>query len=174
MESTTYTVDGREFELQHYGVKGMKWGVRKTRKWATSKHQPSSARSSALAGIYAATGSKRVGKALDKSNDRDAADWQRAKKEYKDYSKRKAEDKRFKEEVKYYKKNGMNVDYKVDKALGTLTITGYRDSHGKKIEGAYANAIMARGNAEKTVAAYVGTTVFMLGASAVAAALGQS
>ena len=31
MESTIYTVAGREFELQHYGVKGMKWGVRKAR-----------------------------------------------------------------------------------------------------------------------------------------------
>lgn len=30
-ELTIYTVDGREFELQHYGVKGMKWGVRKAR-----------------------------------------------------------------------------------------------------------------------------------------------
>jgi len=32
MESTTYTVDGQTFELQHHGVKGMKWGVRKARK----------------------------------------------------------------------------------------------------------------------------------------------
>lgn len=30
-ELTIYTVDGKEFELQHYGVKGMKWGVRKAR-----------------------------------------------------------------------------------------------------------------------------------------------
>jgi hypothetical protein len=29
LESTTYTVDGKEFELKHYGVKGMKWGRRK-------------------------------------------------------------------------------------------------------------------------------------------------
>jgi SHS2 domain-containing protein len=29
MESTIYTVAGREFELQHYGVKGMKWGRRR-------------------------------------------------------------------------------------------------------------------------------------------------
>lgn len=29
MESTIYTVAGKEFELQHHGVKGMKWGVRK-------------------------------------------------------------------------------------------------------------------------------------------------
>lgn len=70
-------------QLQHYGVLGMKWGVRKTRKWATSKTQPSSARSSVLAGVYAATGSKKVGKALDKSNDIDAKDWKRAKTEYK-------------------------------------------------------------------------------------------
>lgn len=31
MESDTYTVNGREFELQHHGVKGMKWGKRKAR-----------------------------------------------------------------------------------------------------------------------------------------------
>lgn len=158
-------------ELMHYGVKGMKWGVRKTRKWATAKHQPSSARSSALAGLYAATGSERIGKRLDKSNDRDAANWQRTKKEYKEYTMKKAQEKRFKEEVKYYKKHGMNVDYKVNKALGTVTVTGYRDSHGKKIEGAYANAIMARGNAEKTLAVYAGTTAFALGATVVSAML---
>ena len=29
MESTTYTINGKEFELQHHGVKGMKWGVRR-------------------------------------------------------------------------------------------------------------------------------------------------
>lgn len=74
----------------HYGVKGMKWGVRRNnritssdRKWAKSKHQPSSARSSALAGLYAATGNKRVGKALDKSNDRDAKRWEEAKRKVK-------------------------------------------------------------------------------------------
>lgn len=31
MKSTIYTVDGREFELKHFGVKGMKWGRRKAR-----------------------------------------------------------------------------------------------------------------------------------------------
>lgn len=32
MESNTYMVAGQTFELQHYGVKGMKWGVRRARK----------------------------------------------------------------------------------------------------------------------------------------------
>ena len=32
MESTTYTVNGQQFELQHHGVKGMKWGVRRAKK----------------------------------------------------------------------------------------------------------------------------------------------
>ena len=31
MESTTYTINGRSFELQHHGIKGMRWGVRKKR-----------------------------------------------------------------------------------------------------------------------------------------------
>ena len=31
MESNTYMVAGQKFELQHHGVKGMKWGVRKNR-----------------------------------------------------------------------------------------------------------------------------------------------
>lgn len=31
MESNTYMVAGQTFELQHYGVKGMKWGRRKAR-----------------------------------------------------------------------------------------------------------------------------------------------
>lgn len=31
MESTTYTVGGKQFELEHHGVKGMKWGKRKAR-----------------------------------------------------------------------------------------------------------------------------------------------
>jgi hypothetical protein len=35
MESTIYTVNGKEFELQHYGVKGMKWGRRKARPQST-------------------------------------------------------------------------------------------------------------------------------------------
>ena len=29
MGNNVYTVDGKEFELKHYGVKGMKWGVRR-------------------------------------------------------------------------------------------------------------------------------------------------
>lgn len=73
-------------DLMHYGVPGMRWGRRKIQKWATSKHQPSSVKSSVLSGVYAATGSKKIGKALDKSNDRDTANWKRAKKAYADIS----------------------------------------------------------------------------------------
>lgn len=36
LESTIYTVAGKEFELQHHGVKGMKWGHRKARPQSAS------------------------------------------------------------------------------------------------------------------------------------------
>lgn len=84
-----YYIYKGEDELYHYGVKGMRWGVRKTQKWATSEHQPSSVKSSVLAGVYAATGSRRIGRALDKSNNQDAENWARAKKKYTDDSIRK-------------------------------------------------------------------------------------
>lgn len=69
-------------ELYHHGVKGMKWGVRRDKKWASNPHQPSSYRSSSLAGKYAATGSKRIAKKLEKSNAKDAERWKKVKEKY--------------------------------------------------------------------------------------------
>ena len=77
--------------IAHYGVLGMRWGVRKeesrarrdakkNNKWAKSKNQPSSFKSSLLAGTYAATGNKKIGKALDKSNSADEKRWKNAQK----------------------------------------------------------------------------------------------
>lgn len=110
--------------LEHHGIKGQKWGVRRfekagggltpagkaryntdsngnyqklskeerrarkdaVTKWGTQSNQPSSARSSFLAGTYAglkiSTGKdpKLIGKALDKSNDADEKRWKAAKK----------------------------------------------------------------------------------------------
>lgn len=68
--------------LMHYGVKGMKWGVRRDKKWASSAHQPSSFKSSSLAGRYMTTGSKRIARKLEKSNERDAERWKKAKEKY--------------------------------------------------------------------------------------------
>lgn len=104
------------------GARSMKWSARKTRKWATSKYQPSSARSSVLAGVYAATGNERVGKALDKSNARDAADWQRAKKEYKEYSARQADKKTAKNAKKTMAK-GAEATAKALSKVGQAYIT---------------------------------------------------
>ena len=83
-------------ELYHHGIKGQKWGVRRYQNkdgsltpkgkkraikdsktnWGKEKeYQPSSHKSSSLAGLYAATNSEFIRKKLDESNNQDAIRW---------------------------------------------------------------------------------------------------
>lgn len=101
-------------ELYHYGVKGMKWGVRRDKKWASSPTQPSSYRSSSLAGTYAATGNKRIAKKLDKSNAKDAERWKKAREKYPEEAK--LGDKRLSEMSKIDKKL-ITINQKYDREL---------------------------------------------------------
>jgi len=87
--------------LAHHGILGQKWGVRrfqnkdgsltsagkararmdteKGNKWASSKHQPSSIKSSIAAGIYAANPNNQNAKRLDKFNSADEARYKAAR-----------------------------------------------------------------------------------------------
>lgn len=84
----SYNYTPNQNDIMHYGVLGMKWGVRKVRKWASSKNQPSSVKSRLLTGAYAATKSKKIGNALDKSNAKDGENWEKAKSTYSEYLRR--------------------------------------------------------------------------------------
>lgn len=143
METTAYTVDGKEFELNHYGVKGMKWGVRK---------KPEPYIQDLGAGVKATWPSKKAFKKAER---------QRVK----------TEKKNFKADVKDYKKNGMNADYEVDVRTGEITITQWYDRNGHKVSNDYVAKVMRKANMDRVVAAYAGTTAFMLGATVVSAML---
>lgn len=114
MNNTFYKGYYEDRYIAHYGVLGMKWGIRRyqnpdgsltalgkarakrdateANKWATSEHQPSSIRSSIAAGIYAANPSNKSASRLDKFNERDSARYKAARNEYKKLSKSQREE----------------------------------------------------------------------------------
>lgn len=96
--------------------------------WGNRKHQPSSTKSSMLAGAYAATRNEGLGNALDKSNDKDKARWEAAK-DYKngDYANaklaRKEAKKRLDKDYRHLKQDKLGDQGKELYARGK-TITG--------------------------------------------------
>ena len=174
----------RSESLEHHGILGQKWGVRRfekagggltaagkaryqtdsngnykklskeeqrarkdaVTKWGTQSNQPSSARSSALAGTYAglriSTGKdpKLIGKALDKSNDADEKRWKAAKKARSNMS-----DEEIKETEKLVKKERAKKALKIGAAVTATALATYgaykiNQLNKKAIEGIRAEA----------------------------------
>lgn len=142
MESTTYTIDGKEFELKHYGVKGMKWGRRK---------KPEPYVQDLGGGVKATWPSKKAFKKAER---------QRIK----------TEKKQFKADVKDFRKNGFELDYEIDAKTGQFTVTQYYNSKRQKIGKEYADRILAQVQKENVRAVY-GTYAAMVGAAVVASML---
>ena len=95
--------------LVHFGIKGQRWGIRRyqnedgtltaegkirakrdafyANKWATSKNQPSSIKTSFAAGKYKANPNAKNAEKIRKLNNRDSIRWKSAKEEYNKLSK---------------------------------------------------------------------------------------
>ena len=125
--------------LTHYGVKGMRWGVRK---------KPEPYRQDLGGGVTATWPSKKAFKKAER---------QRIK----------TEKKNFKADVKDYKKNGMNADYEIDYRTGGMTITQWYDRNGRKVSNEYVAKVMRKANMDRVVAAYAGTAALTVGAAIV-------
>lgn len=155
MESTTYTIDGKEFELKHYGVKGMRWGHRKKQ----SRYERAADRAQRDADDLRKHGYTAEADAVQR-----VADKNRQK------AIRKAEKKQFKADVKDFRKNGFELDYEIDAKTGQFTVTQYYNSKRQKIGKEYADRILAQVQKENVRAVY-GTYAAMLGAAVVASML---
>ena len=141
MESTSYAVNGKEFELQHYGVKGMKWGKRK---------KPEPYIQDLGGGVTAKWPSKKAFKKAER---------QRVK----------TEKKQFRADVKDFKKKGFNIDWEIDK-VGQFKVTEYYNSRQQKLGKEYAERVIAQAKKDNLRAVY-GTTAAILGASVIASIL---
>lgn len=89
MESNTYMVAGQTFELYHYGIKGMKWGVRKNRN-AVNKSYSAKQRKQDRA-FYGQGGERRINKKLNDGHGlRGARHYEAERKERKEKRQKKA------------------------------------------------------------------------------------
>lgn len=155
MESTIYTVDGKEFELQHYGVKGMKWGVRK---------KPEPYRQDLGGGVTAVWPSKKVYKKAEKV---------RLKREKKD----------LRADAKTYRQLRSEFSRSISKSIDRKTTDADREANALKLQKvadfvrsksmtkgrAYVDRMISQANkSDKTAAAAV--TVTSLAAATAATA----
>ena len=200
METTIYTIDGKDFELRHYGVKGMKWGVRRYQNkdgslTAKGRNRYGLDESGNLvkksAGTRAFEALARSGYANQKKqqalydtygteyNKRSADQWKReadansesARRSF-EVDKRIARDKKsFKADVKDFKKNGFGVDYEIDQ-IGQFKVTEYYNSRQEKLGKDYAERVLAQARKDNARVT-LGTTAAVLGASVVAGILAE-
>lgn len=106
MESTTYMVAGQEFELKHYGVKGMKWGVKKAQE------------------EYANLGSLRSTYREAKKNRRNAVGFKARRQAKVEYKQAKADFKAKKKEIRRHTTIGQKLGRGVQKTNQTLHKVG--------------------------------------------------
>lgn len=202
MESTIYTVDGKDFELQHYGVKGMKWGRRRyqnkdgslttrgqkrygldeqgnlVKKSATTRMYEKLAKSGYKNQIkqnrlYDEVGNKYHKISADQWKREADANSESARKSF-EVDKRISSDKKgFKADVKFAKKKGLAADYTIDPHTRTMSINQWYDRRGEKIDHDYAARVMGKAAKDRTVARFAGTAALALGATVVSAMLNQ-
>ena len=197
----SYTVNGKDFELQHHGVKGMKWGVRRyqnkdgsltakgkkrygldesgnlVKKSSTTKTLERLARSGdknekLQRSLYERTGDDYHKRSAEAWR-RESDDNDRRAHESFEVDKRIQRDKEsFKADVKDFKKRGFEVDYELDVSTGRLKVTEYYNSRQQKLDRAYAERVMEQVKKENARAA-AATAIGIFGASVVAGILAE-
>lgn len=200
MESTTYMVAGQEFELKHYGVKGMKWGRRRyqnkdgtltakgqkryglddqgnlVKKSSTTKMYEKLAKSGyknqkTQSDLYKRVGNDYNRLSADLWKQQADANSESARKSF-ELDKRISRDREgFKADVKYAKKKGLRGDYLINPATRQMTVTQWYDRNGVKVDHDYASRVMGKAASERTIAKFAGTTALIIGGSVVSAML---
>lgn len=130
MESNTYTINGKEFELQHHGVKGMKWGVRRDQKRIAS-YRKKAAQYDKYSREYAKEGSRRYGSDGARQTDGEIAWMKRLAADNKAKSQMyKAKADKLEQKIKTPKDTQKSQNLKKVAAYGALAVTGFLAGYG--------------------------------------------
>ena len=164
-------------ELYHYGVPGMKWGVRKVRghagpgRYLTKKRQEAGDKRDLKRlerGEHLSVGlSKKRQAALD-ARDKRIIEGRLNKNEQKQAAK--SEKKQFKQDVKTARKKGILVDVELDQFNGGLKVSNHKIGN-REITPEYADRILRKIRKDNAVRTLAGTTVVLAGSAFVTSLL---
>lgn len=150
-------------ELRHYGVLGMKWGVRRGRQLTVARQLKSDRKTldELNKGRHMSIGFTKKRQAMYDKIDKQIMTEHIQKQEQ--YLQKKAEKKSFKDDVKTFKTKGLKFDTEHVEQIGADIVSQWYNSKGQKVGQEYVNKVMKQAEKEQVVKQLAGTAAVIIG-----------